>query len=414
MSRQEPRFRPPLTLKARRVDGAPVVAVRVWLLGGSRIEEAPGQAAVTGRMLAEGSRRRGWRQIADEAENRGMAIWSFGGLELMGVAVDALAEDWRQALEWAAELALEPAFPEDRCDWIRRQARAELESALDQPEVRTAREFLSCLYGAHPKGRPVLGTAESLRVLGPADCRAQHRRAISGGILVAVTGEIDEDEVLSEAGSLFRNPPEGTSVSIGPPLPLGSVDRQHTVSLGEGGAAHLYLGHLTVPADHPQLPALELAAVILGAGPGLHGRLPLELREKRGLAYVTSVETAADAGLDTGYLSVYLGTAPENLATAERIVMSEIERMAADGPTDSEVKEAKSYLLGREPFRRETARQWADLLARSELYGLPLDRPEWVVDRIVELDRQRVHQAVRQFLRPADIRVVAGVPAAAT
>ena len=42
-------------LRVRRVEGAPVVAVRLWLWGGSGVEDVPGQAWVTGRMLAEGT-----------------------------------------------------------------------------------------------------------------------------------------------------------------------------------------------------------------------------------------------------------------------------------------------------------------------------------------------------------------------
>ena len=38
-------------------------------------------------------------------------------------------------------------------------------------------------------------------------------------------------------------------------------------------------------------------------------------------------------------------------------------------------------------IRRETARQWAGLIAQSELYGLPLEDPEWIAGRYRELDR---------------------------
>lgn len=399
-----------VTVRVRRVEGSSVVAVRVLILGGSRIEETPGQAAVTGRMLAEGSRRRAWRQIAEQAENRGMAVWSFGGLESIGVAVDALSTDWRRAVRWSAELALEPSFPVGRCEWIRRQAAAELESQADQPEVRTAREFLRALYAPHPRSRPILGSAVSLAGLGPGDCRAHHAKALACGILVSVAGDVEEDEARREAEVRFGRAAGGGPAAWSPPEPVGAAERTHRVALGEDASGHLFLGHLTVPARHLQLPALELAAVILGAGPGLHGRLPLQLRESRGLAYVTTVDTAAEAGLDPGYLSVYVGTSRESLGPAERIVRAELERFVTEGPTELEVREARSYLLGREPFRRETARHWADLLARSELYGVPLDRPEWVADKIRELDRAQVHEAVRQNIRPEDLHAVIGYP----
>jgi len=90
-------------LRVRRVAGPPVVSFRLWLWGGSRGEDVPGLAWVTGRMLSEGSRRRDWRAIAEDCESLGMVLSSYGGLEAHGVGLECLTRDWRTALEWMAE-----------------------------------------------------------------------------------------------------------------------------------------------------------------------------------------------------------------------------------------------------------------------------------------------------------------------
>jgi len=41
---------------------------------GDRIEESPGQAILTGRLLTEGTSRRDWRRIAEEADARGAIV----------------------------------------------------------------------------------------------------------------------------------------------------------------------------------------------------------------------------------------------------------------------------------------------------------------------------------------------------
>ena len=81
--------------------------------------------------------------------------------------------------------------------------------------------------------------------------------------------------------------------------------------------------------------------------------------------------------LDPGRLVRYVGTSPETVARAERAVSEELDalpRRRADGRARSTTP---AYLLGREPFRRETARQWADLLGLGALSGLPFDDPAW-------------------------------------
>jgi zinc protease len=182
------------------------------------------------------------------------------------------------------------------------------------------------------------------------------------------------------------------------------------VSIASADQAHFYAGHLTVPRADPDLPALQVLSVILGSGSGLSGRLPLRLREREGLAYAASASAAAGAGLDPGRFFVYLGTAVESLERAESCMREEIDRLVSQGVSEREVEEAKSYLIGRDPFRRETARQWAGLLAEAELYGDPVDLPEWCANRWREVSREGVDAAVRQHIRPAEIKVTVGVP----
>ena len=401
-----------LSFRVRRVPGVPVVAARLWLNGGARLEEIPGQALVAGRLLAEGTRRRSWDQIATEAEDRGILLESFSTLDATCVSVEALAGDWRLALDWLAELALEPTFPEDRFEWIRRQVGAELESLLDQPQARTGRAFLDQLYRPHAYARPPQGDRASLERLATGDCAAFHRRLLGWGGAAVVTGDVDEAAVEKRLGELFADfaEPPAPLPDVAPPR--GRATARVEVATGDGDQAHLCAGHLTLARAHPQLPALEVAGVILGAGAGMSGRLPERIREREGLAYACDLSVAAGSGLDPGRLVAYAGTSPATLEQAERAMREELERLLDGGIRPGELEDARAYLIGRDPFRRETARQWAGLLAEAELYGLPTDRPEWVVETLEALTLDDVEAAARRWIRPDELRVTVGLPAA--
>lgn len=396
-------------LKIRRVEGAPVVAIRLWVRGGARAEAIPGQALVTGRMLTEGTRSRDWKRIADDAESKGMILSSFGTFESHGVSVDALARDWELALDWAAEALLDPSFPEDRCAWVAKQAAAELESLNDQPDVKTAWGFLGQLYTPHPRARPLHGTVESLLGLGPADCTAFHAAALAGGVQVAVAGVIDEEPVRQRLESLLQGVPRRGASLPDPVAPSGSGERV-TVETDAEDQAHLFIGHLTVPRNHPDYTALEMVAVTLGSGAGLTGRIPMRIREQEGLAYSAHAQTVAGSGEDAGRLVAYVGTSPATVAQAEAGVIEEIERLVRDGIEPTELEEARAYLLGREPFRRETARQWADLLNEAVQYDLPLDDPAQREQELKALDLETVVEVARRHIRPGDLRVTVGLP----
>lgn len=403
---KDPSDRSRLVTRARRVDGAPVVAVRVWIRGGSRQETTPGQALVAGRLLAEGTRRRDWRRIAEEAEDRGLSIATTAGAEVQSVAVDALTADWRRALEWAAELTLDSVFPEERCRWVTRQTAAELASLADHPDVVADWAFRRQLYAPHPRARPLQGSAEALASIDAAACAAFHRAALADGVIVSIAGAIDPVEARRLARELFR-PIEtlaATPRAAAPATIEGLVNRQE-VALEAGEQAHLFLGALTVDRADSDLAALDLLAAALGAGSGLVGRIPRRVREVEGLAYACRAATAAGAGLDPGCCEIYLATAAEQVVRAEAAVREELDRLATEPFPRAELEEARSYLLGCEPFRRETARQWAVLLAEAAFYGLPLDRPAWTREQIEDVEVADLERVAGRYLDPSRLKV---------
>ncbi len=403
---------PRLTIRCRELPLAPVVALRIWVVGGSRAEAGPGQALVSARMLTEGTRRRDWRRIAELSEVSGIDMDGFAALDVHGLAIDALSRDLNEVLDWAAELLLESDFPEKRCRWVARQAAGEWMAQLDQPEVRTAWVFNDQLYAPNPAGRPLYGSLEALAEINAELCATYHRSALSRRVIVAVVGAIQEEAVeqllRDRLAILAGGQGEPDPVT---PAPEGGGGLRRTITLEHSQQAHLYLGALTVARRDPDYEALEVASTILGGGAGLSGRIPGSVREDRGLAYAVHANAVAGAGFEPGHFVVYAGCLPESLAEVESVVRDEVARFVEHGPTVIELENAISFLLGRDPFHRQTAAQWASTLAASELYGLPFDRPEWRRERLAAVERETVMSAVARYLDPAGLRTTVGVPA---
>ncbi|HVS15343.1 MAG TPA: pitrilysin family protein [Thermoanaerobaculia bacterium] len=394
----------------RRVPGVSVCAVRLYLRGGVHAEPLPGAGALTARMLAEGTSARGWERLAADLEDRGMALATHGTIEAHGLTLDALASDWERALETAAEIAFESAFDPERFEWQRQQTLAEIESLADQPDVVAGWAFLEQLYHPHPSGRPALGDPDSLRALRVEDCARFHRDGLDRGVVLVVAGDVAEAAVERRIEELFGGLAGAAAPCSALPVPAGLTERRREVTVPSRDQAHLFLGHLTVDRYHPDLPALEVLGVVLGSGDGLAGRIPNRVREEEGLAYSVQANAASGCGSAPGRLAVYVGTAEATAERAERAVREELERLVGEGVEADEVAAARSYLLGREPFRRETARQWADLLAESLFYGLPYDDPEWTRAALERVDEAAITAAIRRHLRVEELRVTVGRP----
>lgn len=402
----------PLAVAVRRVQGPPLMAIRAFFVGGARVEEIPGQALVTGRALTEGTRTRDWRQISADAESLGLSIQSSATFDLHGVSIDGLARHWEQALDWTLEILSEPAFSPERCLWTVRQTGAELDSLADQPEVVTAWAFLEQLYTPNPRSRPIQGTLDGLARLDSEALAAFHEYTMGLGLRVTLAGAIDEDSGMERIHDRFT--PLATSVPPSPLRPVppaqGLPDPRREIRLPPGDQGHLYAGCLTVSRDHDDFTPLEVLSVILGAGSGLTGRIPERVRESEGLAYSVQIQTTSGAGYDPGRLMIYAGTSPATLAQAERAVREEMEGLVAHGVTQDELDAARGYLLGREPFRRETARQWAGLLGNDLLYGAgdaDPDRRRRLLERITV---ERLDEVAGQYLGEGCLRWTLGVP----
>ena len=396
--------------RLRRVDGAPLVAVRVALAGGARREPAPGVALVTGRALAEGTRRRDYLALAAEAEARGMSLAGSAGLESIALAVDGLAADWERALELAAEAVFESTFPDDRVEWLAKQAAAELEAQADEADLLTARAFAELVFAPHPRGRPLQGDAGSLARLTAADCAAFHAAALARGGVIAVAGAIDEEAVAARLEALFPDLRAPADDGFAPPAPAPRAARRREIETRARDQAHLFVGQWTVGRAHPDCAALELASVALGTGATLAGRIPNRIRDQDGLAYHASADAVGGAGLDAGRFAAYVGTGPENVARAERAVVEEMRKLLEEGLSAREIADARSFLTGREPFRRETARQWADLAALGAIERLPLEQPDWSRARIEGPSRDEIDAALHRWLDPDTFAVAVGLP----
>jgi predicted Zn-dependent peptidase len=132
------------------------------------------------------------------------------------------------------------------------------------------------------------------------------------------------------------------------------------------------MGGLAPALDHPDHAAVKVLSTILGGG--MAGRLFVELRDKRGLAY--SASAYYDPVREPGALILYLGTAPENAAGAEAALRREVERIRTEPVGPDELQRAKGYLLGKYVMDRRTNERQAWYLAFYDVEGVGQDFPE--------------------------------------
>ena len=376
------------------------MAIDLWVDSGSLREAKPGLAFVAGRLREEGTTTRSAEDLFAEVEDVG------GTLEIgaTGVSARVRAEDLALAVELMADAALRPAFPAEALPWLRRRTASELRADRDDPSFRADERFRASIYGKHPYGRDVRGSARGLARITIEDVQDHHRSlfAADNAVLVAV-GDFDPKALRSLVKTHFgRWLPKGDPLPTPAPPKLAARRTVRRVD-APGEQVHILIGHLGITRRDPDHDALLILDHILGSGPGFSDRLSRILRDEMGLAYSVGGGMADSADVVPGALRVYVGTGPDEAPRAIEVVMRQIEAMHRGEFTDAEVEHARDYLAGAWVFDYQTVGQRADRLLELERWGLPLDDPITWPTRVAAVTPEQVREAAKRHIHPGSL-----------
>ena len=364
-----------IVLLVRENPAIDVVAVSLQVRAGSHFE-TPLTAGITNflqRVLLRGTIKRTFVQLAEASEDIGGGLDGGGEVESAELRGQALGRHWETLLAMIAEVALEPALPPQEIERERRLLLGQLKSRADSPFSFSFDSLSRDLYGPHPYGRHYLGLKENLDRLTRVDLLA-HYRAIyrPEQMVLAVSGKVERERVVKAAERLFgRLARSGRAADEAPPASAATGQRR--VIERPAQQAQIMVGYLGPGLQDPLYPVARVLGAALGGG--MAGRLFVELRDRRGLAYSTGV-LPLPFRVGPTFFVAYLGTAPESLAAAEAGVVQELERVRSSPITADELARAKAYVLGQLSMERRTNGRQARDLAFFEIVGAGWDFPE--------------------------------------
>jgi predicted Zn-dependent peptidase len=246
----------------------------------------------------------------------------------------------------------------------------------DDPQDKVFDVLGRAVFGDHPLGRAVIGRAEVIRRAQREEIAQFHdARYVPGNVVIAAAGSVDHDALVAMARD--SGPSEGGEApSPGgapePGAPTVVFERKDTEQY------HVCLGGPGVSRHDDRRFALRVLDAIIGGTSS--SRLFQEVREKRGLAY--AVYSFSSQYADTGQVGVYLGTGPDQLAEAMRVLAAELDRMREDPASDEELVRAKENAKGRLVLSLESTSTRMNRLGASILTGVPLLSVDELIDRI--------------------------------
>jgi len=400
-----------LTLLLQEDHTVPIVSLRAVFLGGLRAEQASTQGVenLTARLLTRGTSTRSGEDLARQFDRIGGGVSGFSGRNSLGVRAEYLSSHLVEGLELVADCLLNPAFPPEEAERERSLVLEEIGARDDNLASLAFRAFSEELFGQHPYRFDPLG---DLDVVARLDRRAllshYHGHYNPARLTLSLVGDFDPQHAAQEVKRLLGAPVRA-GASPRKPIPwTPPSERRVTVRFRERNQAHLVLGFAGVTLNSPDRFALDLLATVLS---GQGGRLFLELRERRSMAY--SIGAVSLEGVEPGYFAIYLATGPERIDEAITAVLAELERIQREGVRPEELRRAQEYLVGSQAIGLQRGSERAATLAFNDLYGLGFDAHRRYAARVMQVNPEALQQVAQRYL-PLDRYVLSIVKPRAT
>ena len=385
-----------MTVIVRENPAAPVVTASLQVRAGSRFE-TPEMAGITNfllRTMIRGTSRRSATELAEAAEEIGGSLDASGEVESAEIRGEALARQWEGLLGLIAEVALEPSFPGEEIERERRLILSQIKTRAETPFTLSLDALLRELYGSHPSAWPGLGLPSAVGRFARGELVAHYRAVFQAErVVLAVSGQVSHARVVRTSERLFAKLPRSGAGEVGAAAPATPVGARRVLER-PAQQAQVLVGYLGPGLSDPAYPAVRVLGAVLGGG--MAGRLFVELREKRGLAYALGVLIPFRTG--PSFFVTHLGTAPENSAAAEAGLLAELERIRQAPVGREELARAKAYLLGNFALDRRTNARQAWYLAFFEVIGAGWDFPERYAQALDAVTAADVEAAAQRFL----------------
>jgi predicted Zn-dependent peptidase len=368
-----------LRVVTEAMPGVRSATVGVWVGVGSR-DESPGLSGASHfleHVLFKGTHRRSALEISMALDAVGGELNAFTSKEYTCFHARVIDEDLPIAIDVVADMVASSLVATADVEAERDVILDEIAMHDDDPDDVVHNLFQERLWQGAPLGRPVIGSADSIRSLTRAQVAGYYRRRYrADNTVVAVAGNVAHAGVVRQVRKAFngtdflrdtdaapRAPRAGARTT---PTRSGTVVRRRSTE-----QASFVLGVPGIKRTDERRYALGVLNVIVGGGPS--SRLFQEVRERRGLAY--SVYSYVGHYADTGMFGVAAGCLPGKVESVLDICRSELARVADEGVTAEELELGKGQLkgasvLGLEDSGARMARVAKAELLHGELVGL--------------------------------------------
>lgn len=356
-------------------------------------EKMAGIYPLMAKLLLQGTKTYNSEELATELEKYAIDLSCEVYPNYLQFKFVCLNEDFSKAVELMNDIITNSTFDEFEKERIK--SKGEISAELDSPRAVTTDAYYKTMFENHYYGNTMTKVLENLDNLTKQDIIEAYQTILnSSKKVLAIVGSLNKDDVIPLVDSTIGKLPKSVDGEYNIERPILSTVKKVENIKSDINQAHILKGWQVPTYGEPDYPALVLLNIILGAC-GLSSRLFLELRDKKGLAYV--VRSSYETYKYVGNFMIYIATEAKNIDVSLKGFNEEISKIRNYPVSEKELEDAKNNLNGKCAFLEETNIQQACAYAKYGVIGFDFDYTETLKKEVQKVTVEQVLDCAKKY-----------------
>jgi zinc protease len=402
-----------LTVLLKADHASPVSSVQVWVKTGSIHEGAhlgAGLSHYLEHMLFKGTERRAGREISATVQAHGGYINAYTTFDRTVYYIDVPGNHTAVAIDLLADAVLHSTLPADEVAKEKDVILREIDMCLDDPDQRLSQALFETAFRTHPYRQPIIGHREVFAASSRDDLLGYYRaRYVPNNLVLVIVGDFDPAATRAAIAEHFGKAPRARLAPVLVPDEAAQLSRRDMHLHEDVQVSRAGLGWQIPGLAHPDAPALDMLAMVLGHGDS--SILWQAIREEARLVH--SIDAMSWSPGTSGLFYISYLSDPDKRVAAEQAILCELGRIAAKGISAAALAKAVRQAVTAEVNMRKTMSGQASRLGAGEVVVGDINYSRQYFERLFALTPARLKAVMHTYLVPEKLTVVSSNPAGA-
>ncbi len=389
------------------VEGTQAVNVLVMYPVGSRYEseKMSGVSHYVEHLMFKGTKKRpNTLKLTREIDRLGAGYNAFTGKEYTGYYITVDKKYTSTAIDILSDMLFDSLYDPKEMEREKTVIVEEIRMYKDNPMMNIDNIFEDLLFDGCPLGRDIAGTEKHVLGYTRADVlKYRNKYYQPQNMTVVVSGAIDDKtkKLIEQHFGSRKN--KGKSSQVYKPFCLGRSGKKDRIYVEhkKTDQAQLMLGFPGFKYTDKRNIAEGMMNTILGGS--MSSRLFIQIRERRGLAYM--IRSGSDGFRDTGYSYVRAGLDAKNINKAIAVIKKELEKMMTKGVSKKELADAKTHIRGALTLSLESASAQSRWYVMQSMFMDKILEPEEFLEKIDKITNKDIMKVAKDLFKWDKVRV---------